>query len=186
MARLVIAAALVAIGALACASGSAPAPESSGPPDRWADHVRFMSGDGGMWVTANPKATDEPDSPDAFGMTWVAASEGRLLVGRLFGLKNGREVAEYWTFREYWHPGERRVVVQQWSSWGAYGEGETTSLGSDRWQLDQTFWLADGRGWREGHRTVENGDEYVTDVFDIDAIGNWSPRDGNVWRRVRE
>lgn len=184
--RLVIAAALVAIAAHACASGAAPAPESAGPPDWWADHVRFISGDGGTWVTPNSKATDDPDAPDAFAMTWVAASEGRLLIGRLFGLKNGREVAEYWTFREFWHPGEGRVVAQQWSSWGAYGEGEATSPEPNRGQLDQTFWLADGRSWREGHRTLASGDEYVTDVFDIDAKGNWSPRDRNVWQRVRE
>lgn len=183
--RAPIVVSLAALLVVACATADAPkTPASPNPPDWWGEHVRFMSADGGTWVTPNAKA-EKPDDPDAYAMTWTAASAGRLLNGRLYGLKDGREVAEYWTFKEFYHPGEGRVVVQQWSSWGVYGEGETTCPAPNRGQLDQTFWLADGRHWREGHRTLENGDEYVTEVYDIDADGKWSLRDSNTWKRAR-
>ncbi len=177
MRPLTLALALMAF--TACASAQPPpAPVT---PDWWRAHVAFM---GGVWVAPNPEGENDPNAPDAFGMEWRAANEGHGLIGRLYGLEAGREIAEYWTFREFWHPGERRVIVQQWGGPGVYGAGETTSLAPDRGQLDQTFWLPDGRSWREGHRTEERGDVYLTEVYDIDAAGAWTLRSSNTWRRV--
>lgn len=177
--------ALLSIGLLACASPGAAEEAQTGPPEWWAAHVDFMSRDGGAWITPNPDAANDPAAPDAYGMEWRAVNEGRGLVGRLYGVEDGRETTEFWTFREFWHPGERRVIVQQWGGAGLYGAGETTSLAPDRGQLDQTFWLPDGRSWREGHRTHQQGDIYLTEVFDITADGEWRLRNSNAWRRVR-
>ncbi|MCB9917077.1 MAG: hypothetical protein H6832_01580 [Planctomycetes bacterium] len=186
MTRSPVVLAIAAAFLVSCATKQlALAPATAAPPDWWREHVRFMCADGGAWITPNPQAPEAPGGPDAYGMTWTRASHGRLLTGRLYGLKEGREVAEYWTFNEYYHAGEGRVIVQQWSSWGAYGEGETTSPAPNRCQLDQTFWLADGSSRREGHRTMENGDEYETQIYDIDAEGKWSLRDSNTWRRAQ-
>lgn len=165
----------------ACASASAYA-QPAGPPAWWVAHVEFVSRDGGVWVSPNPQGENDPDAPDAFAMHWRRANDGYALLGRLYGLRNGEEIAEYWTFIEFWHPGERRAVVQQWSAAGAYGVGES------RWEngegvLVQTFWLPDGRSWREGHRNRENGDEYVTHAFDISETGEWTSKDPRVWRR---
>ena len=67
---------------------------------------------------------------------------------------------------------------------GIYGVGES-HWGDGEGVLDQTFWLPDGRSWREGHRNRELGDEYQTNAFDIDAQGNWTLSDARVWRRQR-
>lgn len=183
MRSILLAAALALAG---CATPDAPppqpAPAAAALPQWWADHVAFVSRDGGTWVT--PNTTADPNAPDAFGMEWRASHEGRVLTGRLYGLRDGRESAEYWTFREFWHPGEGRAIVQQWGGPGVYGVGES------RWEngegvLDQTFWLPDGRSWREGHRNRERGDEYETNAFDIDAQGVWMLTDARVWRRQR-
>ncbi len=174
-------------GLAACATPSVaqPAASAAAPPAWWAAHVRYMTEGGGVWRTPNPAAATDPAQPDAFGMEWRAVNDGRGLIGRLYGIEAGRETSEFWTFREFFHPGERRVLVHQWGGPGAYGFGETTNLGEDRFQLDQTFWLPDGRSWREGHRTHEQGDAYVTDVFDIGADGQWVARNSNTWTRVR-
>lgn len=183
MRSILLAAALALAG---CVTPGAPPPQAAPAaavlPQWWADHVAFISRDGGTWVTPNPTA--DPNAPDAFGMEWRASNEGRVLTGRLYGLRDGREIAEYWTFREFWHPGEARAIVQQWGGPGVYGVGES------RWEdgegvLDQTFWLPDGRSWREGHRNRERGDEYETNAFDIDAQGAWTLTDARVWRRQR-
>lgn len=109
---------------------------------------------------------------------------GHGLVGELYGVEAGRRTATFWTFREFWHPGEQRVILQQWHASGAFGAGETRSPGSGRGEIDQSFWLPDGRSWREGHRTEEREDGYFTQVYDIDAAGAWTLRTSNLWRRV--
>lgn len=142
-----------------------------------------MSRDGGRWITPNSGNEADPSQPDAFGMEWRAMNDRHVLVGRLYGIEDGAETIEFWTFREFWHPGERRAVIEQWGGSGVYGVGETTMHG-DRGEVEQTFWLPDGRSWREGHRTFEDGDVYVTDQFDIDAEGDWTPNGSYTWRRA--
>jgi hypothetical protein len=162
----------------------APPAESAEPPGWWPAHVEFMTRGSGAWETPNPAAASDPEAPQAYGMQWERVNDGAGLTGRLYGVRNGEETGEFWTFREFYHPGRGVVVIEQWGGPGVYGFGETTAPGPDRGETDQTFWLPDGRSWREGHRTVEDGDLYHTDVFDIDADGNWTQRDRNVWRRV--
>lgn len=173
-------------GLAACATPSVAQPAATAaPPAWWAAHVGFMTEGGGVWRTPNPAAASDPAQPDAFQMEWRVVNDGRGLIGRLYGIEAGRETTEFWTFREFFHPGERRIILQQWGGPGVYGFGETSHIGADRFQLDQTFWLPDGRSWREGHRTEERGDVYVTDVFDIGADGQWTPHNSNTWTRVR-
>ncbi|MGE0046492.1 MAG: hypothetical protein AB7T08_12105, partial [Hyphomonadaceae bacterium] len=106
--RLFVFAALAALLCLAAPETSrgqsSPAPAAAAaPPQWWADHVNFITRDGGVWVT--PNAATDAAGPDAYAMEWRTANEGRVLSGRLYGLREGREIAEYWTFREFWHPG---------------------------------------------------------------------------------
>lgn len=179
--------ALAAFTVAACASPASVAPHandaiSAPAPQWWRDHVAFITRDGGIWVSPNPPGASDQSQPDAFAMEWRAAYGDHLLIGRLYGLRNGQEIAEYWSFREFWHPGEGRAVLQQWGGPGVYGAGES------RWEngagvTEQTFWLPDGRSWREGHRNRERGDEYETHAFDIDDAGNWISKDPRVWRR---
>lgn len=157
-------------------------PSTGEPPDWWGRHVWYMSRDGGVWVTQNPAGANDPTTPDAYAMEWRAVNEGRGLVGRLYGIEAGREATEYWTFREFWHPGERRALIEQWGGPGVYGVGESR-WENDEGVLEQTFWLPDGRSWREGHRNRETGELYVTQAFDISESGEWTPSDSREWRR---
>jgi len=104
-------------------------------------------------------------------------------TGRLYGIEEGNETDVYWTYAEFWHPGTRKAVLEQWGGDGRYGLGETTSPGENCGQVDQFFWLPDGRSWHEGHRTVEDGDIYITDTFDIDANDVWTQSGSFTWHR---
>lgn len=170
---------------VACASPGATQQQSTvAPPAWWTAHVDFMTRGGGAWLAPNPAGESDPNAPDMFGMEWRAVNDGRGLVGRLYGVEAGRETVEFWTYREFWHPGERRILLQQWGGPGVYGVGETTSSAPNRGAVDQTFWLPDGRAWREGHRTEEEGDVYVTESYDITAAGDWQLSNSTTWRRV--
>lgn len=172
----------VALTLSACASPSAAQTDGGAAPAWWREHVDFMSRDGGVWVAPNPANAGDPSQPDAFGMHWQAVNEGYGLVGRLYGIEAGQETTEFWTYREFWHPGERRAILQQWGGPGVYGVGETGAE-TRHAQLEQTFWLADGRSWRDGHRTVEDGDTYITHQFNIDEHGAWTPNGSYTWTR---
>ncbi|MGE0044327.1 MAG: hypothetical protein AB7J28_10245 [Hyphomonadaceae bacterium] len=171
----------LALLALCFASAATAQTPAHTMPAWFVAHVEFISRDGGTWRAPNPAGENDPNQPDAFGMEWRAAYGGHVLIGRLYGIENGQEIAEYWTFREFWHPGERRVIIEQWGGPGAYGVGETFSAE----RVEQTFWLPDGRSWREGHRNQENGDTYVTASFDIQEDGAWTPNGTYTWTRVR-
>ncbi|MFN3463150.1 MAG: hypothetical protein ACK4X1_03655 [Terricaulis sp.] len=175
--------------ALFIASCASPAVAQQQPahtmPDWWVAHVDFMSRGGGTWVAPNPGNAADPAQPDAFGMEWRAANNGHVLIGRLYGIEAGEETSEFWSFREFWHPGEQRAVLEQWGGPGLYGVGTTTMEGN-RGTVEQIFWLPDGRDWKEGHRTVEDGDTYITDQFDIDANGVWTPNGSYTWRRIMQ
>jgi len=152
-------------------------------PAWWTAHVDFMSRGGGIWRAPNPGNEQDPTQPDAFEMEWRAANDGHVLIGRLYGVENGVPQADYWHFREFWHPGERRAILEQWGGPGVYGVGETR-IEANHGVVDQTFWLPDGRDWKEGHRTIEDGDTYVTNQFDIDEAGVWTPNGSYTWRRA--
>jgi hypothetical protein len=167
----------------ACATPARAQQATHTMPDWWIAHADFMSRGSGVWVAPNPANDADPSQPDAFAMEWRAANNGHVLIGRLYGIEAGEPLPDFWTFREFWHPGEQRVVLEQWGGPGVYGTGTTTMEGN-RAIVEQTFWLPDGRDWKEGHRTVEDGDTYVTDQFDIDAEGNWTPNGTYTWRRA--
>jgi hypothetical protein len=152
-------------------------------PDWWLAHVEFMTHGGGVWTASNPAGLNDPNAPDAFGMEWRQANDHHVLIGRLYGIEGGRAGTEYWTFREFYHPGERRVVIEQWGGPGIFGRGETSSQGENQGHVEVTFWLPDGRSWREGHRNIELGDTYVTDSFDIDDNDAWTANGHYVWQR---
>ena len=106
-------------GLAACATPSAAQPAAAAaPPAWWAAHVGYMTEGGGVWRTPNPAGANDPAQPDAFQMEWRAVNDGRGLIGRLYGIEAGRETTEFWTFREFFHPGERRVLVLQWGGPG--------------------------------------------------------------------
>lgn len=177
-------AALAACFALIACATPVEAQQQGALPGWWTVHVDFMSRDGGTWVAPNPANESDPGQPDAFGMQWRAVSGGHALVGRLYGIEAGAETTEFWTYREFWHPGERRAILQQWGFSGVYGVGETGGETAHD-QLEQTFWLPDGRSWRDGHRVVEDGDTYVTHQFNIDDANNWTPNGSYTWTRQR-
>lgn len=171
------------LGAACLASLLLTGPARAAPPGWWAGHVDYISREGGTWVTPNPAAAGDPAAPDSFGMTWTATNDGYGLSGRLYGLKDGREVAEFWTFREFYHPGDGRIIFEQWGGPGAYGLGETVMTGPGAFRIDQTFWLADGRNWRERHEAAEGPGGYETRVFDIGAKGELTVQGLSLWRR---
>ena len=158
-------------------------PSEEALPKWLRDHMDFMTRDGGRWIADNSKYRSEQEPIDAYGTEWSWGIGRASMTGRLFGLKEGREVATFWEFRLMWHPGKKRAFLYQFGGDGRLGEGSMTSIEGGT-EHEQTFYMTDGSTLRARHRSLENGDENRTESFEWQD-GEWAPRRSYVWRRER-
>lgn len=177
-------AALIAFS-FATAPTLAPAeePPAAAPPSWFLDEIAALATDGGRWIADNADYRSSEEPYEAYGIEWKASFDGTTLSGRLFGLRNGREVADFWEFRRYWHPSRREAVVEQFGGGGALGIGTMRREGNEI-RMDQSFFAPGGPAARRGHISHRpDPDTRVTESFDIED-GKWQPRRTYVWKRA--
>ena len=173
--------------ALACA-GVAPAFAQS-PQDKTGTHPRpawadeYMRSMIGTWIADNSAFKSEQEPFDAFGIEWSWGIGRQSLVGRLFGLREGKEVGPFWEFREFWHPGEGQLLASQFSPTGTYGVGPHTRKADGTYEMLQVFHDPSGGTMRVGHRSRVDGNEMTSQSFDVAEDGTWKPRRRYVWRK---
>ncbi len=170
---------LAAVGASAATAGQAE------PPAWFLDHIEFMAGDGGRWITENFAYRSDAEPYDGYALEWRPGPGGKSLQGRLVALQGEREVGSPWEYRAFWHPGERRVLAYQFGSDGSLGTGvmEPTAAGGIR--IEQTFFLVDGTRSGLGHESTpaaQDGDLIVVS-YDLGPEGTWVERRRYTWRR---
>ncbi|MEZ5293907.1 MAG: hypothetical protein R2745_22680 [Vicinamibacterales bacterium] len=176
---------LVAL-ALAVATGPAPraleplAEPTPAPAAVIANWERLI----GTWVADNAPFKGPNDPNDAFGIEWQWGLGRKSLKGRLYGVRDGKEIGTYWEFHEYWHPGEGRVIATQHGSDGTFGSGPHEIRNDGTSEMVQTFWNPRARTTtRVGHRSRLDGDTHTTTSFDVSASGTWTERRTYVWKR---
>ncbi|MCB1554592.1 MAG: hypothetical protein KDJ14_12355 [Xanthomonadales bacterium] len=189
---------LFILGLLACAGQPARAGEASQRPDATAssakataepapawylDDVRALSSGSGRWIADNAGYRSDDEPFDAYGVAWTSSFGGTTLHGRLFGLREGKEVGTFWEFRQYWDPLRGVAVLEQ------FGHGGTLGLGTLRPDADgsviaeQRFARPGGTPWDSGHRSrFLTADRYETRSFDI-VDGAWNAKRVYVWVR---
>jgi hypothetical protein len=168
--------------AVLSAAGTPIAPPP-GPPPEWVP--AYMADAIGTWVTDNRAYRSEQEPADAYGIEWSWGLGRRSLVGRLYGLQNGREIGTFWEFREYWHPADGQLVTSQFGADGTVGIGPHTRLANGSMEMVQRFSSPDGREWRTAHRSERRGDELTTRSFDVGPDGTWTDRRVYTWRRTK-
>ncbi|MGD9905793.1 MAG: hypothetical protein AB7U83_20155 [Vicinamibacterales bacterium] len=140
----------------------------------------------GTWVADNTAFKTGTDDDDAYGLEWSWGLGRRTLVGRLYGLRQGRESATYWEFREFWHPGEGHLVTTQFGGNGTYGVGPHERRADGTLEMLQTFYDPQaGTTRRIGHRARLEGDVHTTTSYSIGDDGAWTEQRTFVWKRQR-
>lgn len=163
-------------------AASAADPEPVRVPEWFIKEIATLTAGNGRWITDNAQYQGESEPYDAYGVEWKASFDGLSVRGRLFGMKDGEEVADFWEFRQYWHPGRKEAVVEQFGWRGAVGIG-TAYPDGDKLKADQTFWFANGTVDRTGHESwFANETTHVTHSFDIEGDA-WIPRRQYTWHR---
>ncbi|HNR78396.1 MAG TPA: hypothetical protein PKM48_14780 [Parvularculaceae bacterium] len=171
--------------ALAAATiGFGPALAQQAPPQWYLDDIKALSAAGGRWIADNAQYKNEQEQFESYATEWRSEFDGHTMSGRLFGFKDGKETSfDFWSFRQYWHPGRNEAVVEQFGWGGALGVGPLTENDGGT-MSDQTFYNADGSVTRVGHKSrFLDENTYLTESFDI-VDGEWKPRRSYQWKRV--
>ncbi len=154
---------------------------------KWlTEHFEFLVSGKGRWIADNAKFKSEREPFDEYGMEWTWGLGKKSLKGRLFGLRDKKELGTFWEFIIFWHPTQRRVIAQQFNGGGIFGEGEmkmVQSEGKAVIELDQTFHGPDGAIWKQRHQNIDGKDEFHAQNFDF-VNGKWNPDRIYVWKRA--
>ncbi len=139
----------------------------------------------GTWIADNAAHRSEAEPDEAYGIDWKLGLGGKSLVGRLYRIRAGKDVGTSWEFREFWHPGEGRLVASQFGADGTYGVGPHDRTADGQMEMLQTFYAPTGTVTRIGHRSTLSATELVTRSFDVLADGTWKERRKYVWLRKK-
>lgn len=154
-------------------------------PDWLRAHMQFLTHGSGRFITDNSAYVSEQEPIEAYGTEWAWGVGEQSVTGRLFGLKDGKEIATFWEFRLVWHPGEAQALLYQFGASGVFGVGPMTLSGPGQHQLDQSFFGPDGTRFRVAHDSAETDDDtQLTQTYDVGDDGTRTPRRKYIWNRA--
>ena len=166
----------VGCAGIATAADSAPA---------WfRRHLENLTSGSGRWTADNSAFRSQGEPWDAYGLEWTWGLGRQSVKGRLYAIKDGKEVGSFFEYRLLWHPGERKAMLFQYGSDGTYGLGVIEPDGANGTAVEQTFYQPDGGTTRVKHTDRHIGEVRVVRSFDW-VNGAWHPRRVYHWKRVR-
>lgn len=162
------------------AQGAGGAEKPAPAPQWYLDNIEFLTRDGGRWIASNADYQSENEPMEAYVMEWKKGYANSM-TGRLYGVVDGKPTGDFWRFRQYWHPGEGKAVLEQFGFDGAVGLGTLWRDGDVNKTL-QTFYTPDGGENDQGHEAHNpDADTHVTTSFDV-VEGAWSKRRTYTWK----
>ncbi len=149
------------------------------------EHMEYMTEGTGRWITDNSKYKSEKEPFDEYGLQWKWGIGKKSIKGRLFALKDKKEVATFWEFSLFWHPKKRQATLQQFGGTGVFGIGEMRNIKmgniTER-MTEMTFYNLNGTSWKDLHKVFEKKDEHRTISFGF-KDGSWAKQREYVWKR---
>lgn len=160
--------------------------ENDSPPKWLTDHFAFMTEGSGRWIADNSPFKSENEPFDEYGTEWKWGVGKQSIMGRLFALRDKKEVATFWEFRVFWHPEKRKAFIQQFGAGGAFGVGEMRVIESGDSSLnvtEQDFYIPGGTDYLEMHHLIERKGEHETKSFQLEK-GSWKLQRTYIWKKV--
>lgn len=145
-------------------------------PDRVIKEWEILTADGGTWIADNSAYKNENEPADAYGITWSYALGKTSVNGRLFGLKDGKEIGTYWEFRMYYHPAEKKLMYQQYGWGGTLGIAEMTFPDETHSEDVTTIYNPDGSSTKIRHVNEIKNDIHYAQSY------QWKD---NAWQKQR-
>ena len=162
------------------------AQEKGQSPPKWLqDHMIYMTSGTGVWVADNSSYKSAVEPYDQYVAEWKWGIGKNSIQGRLFARAEGTETSDFWEYRLFWHPKERRAVIQQFGGGGVFGRGEMRTLTISekiQRQTEMVFYNPDGSSWIDLHQIHEEEDQHKTISFNL-RDGIWVERRTYFWKR---
>lgn len=153
------------------------------PPEWLINHMEYMTQGSGIWIADNSEYKNDQEPVDAYATEWKWGLGKHSLTGRLYGIKDGKEIGSYWEFRTFWNPVEEKAYAYQFGASCAVGMGEVTFTDEGVMRIDQTFYNPDGTTARVGHESKDLSGIHETRAFDINEKGEWIERRFYRWKQ---
>lgn len=178
--------ALFAILALSPAAFAQEVAETgSAVPGWYAEHLDYMTRDGGRWVAENSEYQSDQETTDRYIIVFSPEFGGTSMSARLFGVTGGEESVDFWHFTGYWDAARGEAVLIQTGWGGGVGSGPTWQIDASTIRSEQVFSSPGGPVRTEAHIfTITGPDEHVTRTLHRTGSGEWT--EGRTYRWVRE
>lgn len=180
---------LMLIAAMGQAGTNPLAAQSSAPAQflpQWVqDDWQYWTQGTGRWIADNAKNKSENEPFDAYGMEWKWGLGKKTLKGKLFALREGKEIGTIWEFHYLWHPGQKKIVLNQFGSDGTYATGSATPMGENKVESFERFYSPEGTTMQVGHRAERQDGQVSMQSYDISEGGVWKERRFYVWKLVK-
>lgn len=135
----------------------------------------------GIWIADNKKYKNVDEPFDEYGVQWEYGAGENHLKGRLFCIRDGKEIITVWNFTEFWDPRDSIVRVIQIGRNGTVGQGTIVQELNGKEREHQVFTSPDGSSNESGHLSwMEDGLHY-TQSFNI-REGKWEKSRLYIWR----
>ena len=153
------------------------------PPEWYMDELAFLTRDGGKWDADNSAFKSESEDFDQYIVEWRLGLDGKTMSGRLYAQIDGAPTRDFWEFRQYWHPGKKAVILEQFGNGGTYGVGQMWLEPDGSTKVDQEYFWSDGSLTRNGHVTTRPDENtHVTTSYAI-VDGEWKANRTYRWKR---
>jgi len=137
----------------------------------------------GRWIADNSKHKSEKEPSTSYGIEWKWGIGKTSIIGRLFGVVDGKETGDFWQFRQYWDNVKGEGIIVQFGHGGVMGIGNVKQVENieDTTQTVQTFSLTDGRTWEQKHILKMEKTQFVGTSYDKDKDNNWVKSRSYTW-----
>lgn len=178
-------AALAALAWGGVADARTDAPTGAGVPGWYAEHLDYMTRDGGRWVAENSEYQSEQETTDQYVIVFSPEFGGTSMSARLFGVTDGEESVDFWHFNGFWDPVAEEAMLMQTGWGGGLGVGPTWQIDETTIRSEQVFSSPGGPVRTEAHIFINTGpDQHVTRTESRVGDGEWVP--GRTYTWVRE
>ncbi|QNJ98327.1 hypothetical protein [Constantimarinum furrinae] len=153
----------------------------SGEIPQW--FLNDMESNIGVWITDNDTYVSENEPYTQYGMEWRWGIGKTSIIGRLFGVVDGKETGDFWQFRQYWDNIEGKAVLVQFGNGGVTGIGTLYPINENTMESIQTFSLPDGTNWMDRHISTLDGEILTTTSYKTGASEEWEENRTYYWKK---
>lgn len=141
----------------------------------------FQTAGTATWIADNATYKNENEPYDAYGMQWEWGLGKKSLKGRLYCIREGKDIGTVWQFLQFWDPGEKVVRMIQIGADGTVGQGTQHLQEDGSTKSSEQFNTPTGHRFESVHHSWKEEGIFHTQSYDI-VDGEWTKRRYYSWK----